>query len=164
MKRQDYELIRSGSVEGLHASLKNLERRLQFTMLGWALSVVVLGLLGAFALVLLREAMQPSVVRARTIQVVDAAGHTRIDLGVGFSGASLALYDSAGKSRLGFIVASDGPKVVLSDAAEHDRASLEVSASGLPDFVLSDGAGYQAILTPSTVIFDKNKKVFWAAP
>ena len=164
MKRQEYELVPHGSLEALHASLRRVERKLQLTMVGFALSVVVLGLLGAFALGVLREALQPTVLRARTIQVVDTAGRTRIELGVGFHGPSLALYDSTGKSRLGLAVTSDGPMVALSDASEGERVSLGVPASGVPDFILSDRAGFQAILTSSTALFHKDKSILWVAP
>jgi len=164
MKTKQYELVPAGSLEALHDSLKAVERKLQFTLAGWALSVVVLGLLGTLALGLVREAVHPTDIRARTIQVVDAAGRTRADLGVGSDGPALTLYDAAGKARLGLIVTSDGPRIALSDSFEAQRTSLEVTASGTPDFTISDSVGYQAILTPSTVLFHKDKKIFWASP
>jgi hypothetical protein len=164
MKRKEYEMVPAGSVDALETVLKAMERRLQLTMVGWGLSVIVLGLVTAFALWIVRDSLRPAEIRARTIQVVDAAGRTRASLGVGSDGPSLTLYDDAGKSRLGLVVASDGPRVVLSDPFETQRASLEVSSSGMPDFTLSDSIGFQSILTPSTVLFHKDKKIFWASP
>lgn len=164
MKRKEYEMVPAGSLDTLEAVLKATERRLQWTMAGWGLSVIVLGLVTAIALGIVRDALRPAEIRARTIQVVDAAGRTRVGLGVGSDGPALTLYDAAGKSRLGLIVTSDGPRVVLSDAFETQRTLLEVGASGMPDFTLSDSIGFQAILTPSTVLFHKDKKVFWTSP
>jgi hypothetical protein len=103
-------------------------------------------------------------VRAHSIRVIDTAGRTRVDMGTGPDGPAVTLYDAAGRSRLELLVTSDGPKVVLADSLEAERESLEVHSSGMPDFTLMDSAGYQAILTPSTVVFDKDKKVFWTSP
>jgi hypothetical protein len=163
-KVKEYELIPAGSLEALRGSLNAMERKLQLTMAGWALSVAVLGGLGVVALGVLHDALRPADVRARTIRVVDAAGRTRLDMGTGPDGPAVTLYDATGKSRLELLVTSDGPKVMLADTLEAERTSLEVHTSGMPDFVLTDGAGYQAILTPSTVVFDKDKKVFWTSP
>jgi hypothetical protein len=164
MKSKEYEMVPAGSLDALESVLRVMERRLRWTMAGWGLSVIVLGLVTAFALVIVRDAMRPTEIRVRAIQVVDAAGRTRVDLGVGSDGPALTLYDAAGKSRLGLIVSSDGPRVALSDAFETQRTLLEVGASGMPDFTLSDSLGFQAILTPSTVLFHKDKKLFWASP
>jgi hypothetical protein len=164
MKRKEYEMVPVGSLDALETVLKAMERRVQLTMVGWGLSVVVLGLVAVLALWIVRDSLRPAEIRARTIQIVDAAGRTRASLGVGSDGPALTLYDDAGKSRLGLVVASDGPRVVLSDPFETQRASLEVSSSGMPDFTLSDSIGFQSILTPSTVLFHKDKKIFWASP
>jgi hypothetical protein len=164
MKKKEYEMVPAGSLETLETILRAMERRLQLTMVGWGLSVIVLGLVTAFALGIVRETLRPAEIRARTIQVVDAAGRTRAYLGAGADGPALTLYDDAGKSRLGLVVTSDGPRVVLADGFEAQRALLEVSASGIPDFSLSDSIGFQSILTPSTVLFHKDKKIFWASP
>ena len=163
-KTKEYELVPAGSLEALHSSLKALERKLQVTMIGWALSVVVLGALGAFALGIVREAIHPADIRARAIQIVDTAGRTRADLGVGSDGPAFTFYDTAGKSRLALVVTSDGPRIALSDSFEAQRTALELSASGTPDFTLTDSIGYQAILMPSTVVFNKDRKVIWASP
>ena len=164
MKSKEYEMVPAGSLDALETVLMAMERRLRWTMAGWGLSVIVLGLVAAFALGIVRDALRPAEIRVRTIQVVDAAGRTRADLGVGADGPGLTLYDTAGKSRLGLLVTSEGPRIVLSDAYEAQRTLLEVGASGMPDFTLSDSIGFQAILTPSTVLFHKDKKVFWASP
>lgn len=164
MKKKEYEMVPAGSLDALEAVLRATERRLQLTMVGWGLSVIVLGLVAAFALGIVRDALRPAEIRARTIQVVDAAGRTRVGLDVGSDGPALTLYDAAGKSRLGLTVTSDGPRVVLSDAFEAQRTLLEVGASGMPDFTLSDSIGFQSILTPSTVLFHKDRKVFWTSP
>jgi hypothetical protein len=164
MKRKEYEMVPAGSLDALETVMKAMERRLQLTMVGWGLSVLVLGLVTAFALGIVRDALRPADIRVHTIQVVDAAGRTRVGLGLGSDGPALTLYDAAGKSRLGLIVTSDGPRVVLSDAFEAQRLLFEVGASGMPDFTLSDSIGFQAILTPSTVLFHKDRKVFWTSP
>lgn len=164
MKRKEYEMVPAGSLDALETVLKAMERRLQLTMAGWGLSVLVLGVVTAFALGIVRETLRPSDIRVRSIQLVDAAGRTRAGLGLGADGPALTLYDAAGKSRLGLVVTPDGPRVVLSDAFEAPRMALEVGSAGMPDFTVSDSIGFQAILTPSTVLFHKDRKVFWTSP
>jgi hypothetical protein len=163
-KTKEYELVPTGSLETLEGSLRAMERKLQLTMVGWALSVVVLGVLGVIALGVLHDALHPSDLRARSIRVIDTAGRTRLDMGTGPDGPAVTLYDAGGKMRLELLVTADGPKVVLADSLEAERTALEVNSSGMPDFTLTDSGGYQAILTPSTVVFDKDKKVFWTSP
>jgi hypothetical protein len=164
MTKKEYEMVPAGSLDALEAVLRATERRVKLMMVGWGLSVIVLGLLTAFALGIVRDALRPADIRARTIQVVDAAGRMRVGLDVGSDGPALTLYDAAGKARLGLTVTSDGPRVVLADALEAQRTLLEVGASGMPDVMLSDNIGFQAVLTPSTILFNKDRKIIWTSP
>lgn len=64
--------------EDLHARLCKVERRFRAVVTAWTLSTVVFGVLGAW---MGQAHSQPSVVRARELQVVDDQGRVRISLG-----------------------------------------------------------------------------------
>lgn len=104
-------------LEALRARLEQVERRLRFAAVAWVASVLVAILLGVAAQ---QAVSQPEVLRARRIEVVDAAGRTRISLGTAPDGTSwLGLQDAAGEIRAGLAVFPDGsPRLTLWDAAE----------------------------------------------
>ena len=93
----------------------------------------------------------PVVLRGRSFEVVDAAGKTRLGLGV---------------------MKPDGrPGLVLSDAAGKGRVVLSVNSSGNPGLDLYDAAGKLRVLlsvnsdgNPGLALLDKNGTVVWKAP
>ncbi len=67
---------------------------------GWVLSVVTLVLLGV---AVQQAASQPQVLRARRIEVVDAAGKARVVLGVLPTGVGLSVMDTAYRPRVALV-------------------------------------------------------------
>jgi hypothetical protein len=88
------------------------------------------------------EHQEFEVLRARRIEVVDAAGRMRIGLGVRSDGLpGLTLRDAAGRVRVGLVVLPEGTGLNLSDAAGRTRATLAVHPDGSPRFLLLDATG-----------------------
>lgn len=133
----------SQEFDAIHARLEKLERRLRVTLVGWVLSLVVLVLLGATAQ---RAISQPTVLRARSLEIVDQTGQARIVLSVdripgrsdvrpGVSG--IWLLDAAGKPRARLSSADDGSfSLSFSDPARPQFSTLS-----LDGFILSDTTG-----------------------
>jgi hypothetical protein len=129
---QEFEILR--------ARLQRLERRVLVVTLGWVLSVATFVLLG----VAVQQAVsQPEVLRARRIEVVDAAGRLRILLGVLPDGTPmLGLSDAARRLRIGLAVHPNGlAQLTLGDAAGRTRISLALLLDGTPSLFLQDAAG-----------------------
>ena len=117
------------------------------------------------------------VVRARSFDVVDAAGKEWASLGLvggtpgltlfdaagqvranlhlltGEGYASLSLCDGTGRRRVDLTVFSDGtPWVGLMDAAGKMRASLETSRDGDPNLTVYDAAGHERAALGTTTL------------
>lgn len=128
---QEFEILRE--------RLERLERRMRVVVAGWVLSVAVFVLLG----VTVQQAVsQPEVLRARRIDVVDAAGRIRIMLAVTPDGSVLAFSDAAGRQPITLGVLSDGSSALgFADAAGRKRIMLGVLSEGSPGLGLLDAAG-----------------------
>lgn len=130
----------SPEVEILRARLERLERRMRVVVAGWVLSAVVFVLLG----VAVQQAVsQPEVLRARRIEVVDAAGRASIMLGVTPDGKVplLLFFDATGETRglLGMTL-NGGLQLRFNDAAGRARIVLATSPDR-PEVVLTDATG-----------------------
>jgi len=155
MEQQEFEALRK--------RLDRVERRLRVAVVGWVVSIATVVVLG----VAVQQAVsQPEVLRARSFEVVDAAGRVRIALAVGRDGSSglglydvagrvrgvlsvlpdgspgLGLYDAAGQARIGLgLLPDESPWLSLLDAAERERIALDVFPDGSPMLTLKDAAG-----------------------
>jgi hypothetical protein len=139
MERQEFEALR--------ARVESLERRMRIAVAGWVLSVVALVVLGVAAQ---QAVSQPGVLRARSFEVVDAAGRRRIGLGVLPDGSpKLGLHDAAGRTRAGLAVLPGGsPVLALDDAAGRTRIMLTLTPDGSPWLTLNDAAGRVVFRAP----------------
>lgn len=136
----------------------------------WILSVAVFTFLGV---AVHRAVFKPEVLRARRIEVVDAAGRPRIGLVVTPEGSSgLALWDAAGQMCTMLAAGPDGTPFLsfwdaaergrillgfrpdgtvglsLGDDAERTRIRLVVDPDGTPELSLLDAAGGGAVPGP----------------
>ncbi len=153
----------------LRTRIERLERRMRMVVAGWVLSVAVV-LLG----VAVQEAVsQPETLRARRIEVVDAAGRTRIGLGTLPDGsAALSLADAAGRVRIGLGTFPDGrPRLSLMDAAGRERIGLGTLPDGSPGLSLADAAERTRIFlvtlpdgSPVLSLWDAAGRVLFRAP
>ncbi len=111
----------------LKTQVYKLEWRLRCAFIGWATSFTILVLLGVLVQ---HVASQPSVLRARTLSIVDDKGRVRIalDASSAFGEPNIQLRDEAGKTRLWLIVYSNTPVVQLQDEEGHIR--FELSSRG----------------------------------
>lgn len=158
-------------VEVLRERLERLEGRMRVVMTGWVLSVAVFVLLGVTAQ---QTASQPEVLRARRIEVVDAAGRQRIGLGVAADGIShLSLRDAGGQIRTMLGVAPDGSGSALGfhDAAGEIRAVLGIAPDGMTWLTLRDAAGQMRLRlavfpdgSPRLTLHDAAERVLFRAP
>ena len=84
----------------------------------------------------------PGSLRVSRVEVVDAAGKTRVLLSAESGGqAGLSLYDAAENPRVGLAVGNDGiPQLLMKDAAGKGRLALVVLPSG-PGIGWSDATG-----------------------
>jgi hypothetical protein len=122
--------------ESLQARLHRVERRMRLVLVGWIASAVALVLLGVVAG---GATSQPEVLRAQAVEVVDAAGKTRIALHVRQGVAVVRLADRVGQSRIEFAVFPDEyAGVQLSDGAGRPRIRLSVDSGGAPALWLFD--------------------------
>lgn len=135
MERQEFEVLRT--------RVQRLERRMRVAVAGWVVSVVVVVLLG----VAVQQAVsQTEVLRARRIEVVDAAGRRRIILEVLPDGTSgLSLWDAAGQARIALTVLPDGPPSVGLGDGVLSRILLTVLPDGTPGLSLRAAAGRTGI-------------------
>jgi hypothetical protein len=85
-------------LEALRLRVQRLERRLCTVLVAWLISVLVLGFLGPFVQPAIS---QPSVLRARTLEIIDAKGKPVIRLRTSeIGGALVEIADGAGKTRV----------------------------------------------------------------
>jgi len=134
-------------VWAMHARLQRVENRLRVVALGWLLSIVVFGVLAIGVRQAASQQQQTAppldLLRARSIEVVDAAGNARIALNVSAEGtAEIVLSESAGKGRMWFSVRSDGiPSAVLADAMGKGRIWMTAYPDRSSGLILSDATG-----------------------
>jgi len=135
----------SPEVELLRSRVDKLEQRVRMVVMGWVLGVTVFLLLG----VAVRQAIsQPEVLRARRIEVVDAAGRARISLLVAPDGnyAQFLLQGAAGES-IGLAVFAD--RTLSLSLADATRVRLQLALHRFPDgsgLTLYDAAGEKRIV------------------
>ena len=130
-----------------------------------------------------KPAAVPDVVKAKSFQVVDAAGKRRAGMAVDSDGNPfLGLFDAAGTTRARLAMISDGTTALaFYDAAGKGRAMLSIAKDGRPSLMLLDSNEIRAVLgatsltaikteevtirpESSLVLFDKDGKVMWQAP
>jgi hypothetical protein len=129
MEHQEFDILR--------ARVERLERRMRVVVAGWVLSVAVFVLLG----VAVQQAIsQPEVLRARRIEVVDAAGRERIGLDVNPEGnARMQFLDVRGRTRM--FLTTDGPGIALFDEAGDILLAISLGFRGSsPTIMLRDAA------------------------
>ncbi len=136
MERYELDVIR--------ARLENVERRLRVTLVAWVGSIVALVLLGVAAQ---HATSQPTVLRARSLEVVDEQGMARVVLSVdripgssesrpGVSG--IWLLDATGRHLATLNSAANGySSLSFSDPAR----PLQFGTLSLEGLILSDGKG-----------------------
>jgi len=153
----------------LQARLTQVEHRLRATRTGWLVSVVVFTLLG---MGVRQAASQSEIVRARGIEVVDAAGTVRIGFNVHSEGAEVMVADAAGKGRIWLNVKPDGtPGAVFTDSTGKGRIWITAHPDRPAGLILSDGTGRGRIwigafndTSTGLVLVDQNGKVLFQAP
>jgi hypothetical protein len=122
--------------EAMEIRLGRIERRLRIVQVGWAMTGIVLVLLGIGAR---QVSSQPAIVRGRGVEVVDEAGRARIELGVRYGIALLRMADPAGRPRVELAVFPDGfPGLQFADADGRPRIRLGVGTAGEPELWLLD--------------------------
>ena len=129
----------SRNSDGLQIRLQKVERCLRIIVAGWMLSVTMLVVLGAGVQ---HAISQPVTLRARAIQIVDAADRVRARLGVSDDGTpALYLFDSAGMPRAILTVSSDNKVgLLLGDAAGKANTQLTVSPKGDAQLLFQDAS------------------------
>jgi hypothetical protein len=152
------------------ARLVRMERRLRVTTTGWAITLIVIAVLGLFSS---RASSQSESVRARALEVIDAAGVVRVALSVQPEGiAEIALSDAGGRGRMWLHVRPDGtPSVVLADNAGRGRIWLASYGDRTSGLLMADGQGRGRawlgtnVAGPSgLVLIDENGLVQFRAP
>ena len=139
-------LMEPEAVEALQNRVRKLERLMKLTTIAWVLATILLTVLT----LTVRQVTLFRVLRGRGLEIVDAAGHQRMRMGMTQDGASvLRLYDGTAKERLGLFVDGSGATgLVLFGAGEHQRASLTVLAAGTPELRLNDTEGRELFAAP----------------
>jgi len=139
-------LMEPEAVEALQNRVRKLERLMKLTTIAWVLATILLTVLT----LTVRQVTSFRVLRGRGLEIVDAAGHQRMRMGMTQDGASvLRLYDGTAKERLGLFVDGSGAAgLVLFGAGEHQRASLTVLAAGTPELRLNDSKGQELFTAP----------------
>lgn len=119
-------------VEALRIGIARLERRMRLIVAGWVFSVAAFVL---FGVIVQHAASQPTVLRVRRIEVIDAVGRTRIELNGGSVADGrpwLRLMDPEGQKR--FELTGEGrpewsPWLTIADAK--GEATVELTESWL---------------------------------
>ncbi len=134
------------AVEVLQIRVRKLERLMKLSTIAWVLATILLTVLT----LTMRQVTSYRVLRSRGIEIVDVAGHQRMQMGMTRDGASvLRLYDGTQKERLGLFVDGSGATgLVLFAAGENQRASLTVLAAGTPQLRLNDAQGQELFAAP----------------
>ncbi|MBM3500865.1 MAG: hypothetical protein FJX74_19575 [Armatimonadetes bacterium] len=132
MEQQEFEALRK--------RLDRVERRLRVAVVGWVVSIATVAVLVVVQQVVPQP--EPEVLRARRIEVVDAAGRARIVLDTAPSGSPvLILLDAAGRGRIALDVSPGGTQMLIFwDAAGRARIGLRVGPDGTPTLGLYDAA------------------------
>lgn len=132
--------------DALVARVRRLERFMRLSILAWMLAAILFSLLEFTQF----ERNRNRVLRGEGLEIVDAAGHQRLRIGMTRDGASvLRLYDGAAQERLGLFVARSGASgLVLFAEGEQQRASLTVLPAGMPQIRLSDDRGEDLFAAP----------------
>lgn|SRR2546422_9081853 len=136
----------SGS-QVLNARLSLVERRLRAVITLWALSLFAMVPLG----VLIQQAgSQPTIVRARSIEIVDRAGMERLLLSITSDGTpGLRVRDAKGKVRLELSVDPKGrPGLTFADDSGKLRAVFVLLAEEGPTLRMFDAAGKEVFRAP----------------
>ena len=139
-------LMEPEAVEALQNRVRKLERLMKLTTIAWVLATILLTVLT----LTVRQVTSFRVLRGRGLEIVDAAGHQRMWMGMTRDGASvLRLYDGTAKERLGLFVDGSGATgLVLFGAGEQQRAALTVLAAGAPELRLHDSKGQELFTAP----------------
>ncbi len=138
-------------VEVLSARVRSVEQRLRITLVGWVLSVVVLGVFWVGAQRAASQTDIQSNVRARSLDVYDDSNKRRLGIGISKEGnPGIWLYDATDKARVHFGI--DGgvkPEVWFADETGAIRMHVGTNGSGDPGIWIYDASG---------------KSVTWSAP
>ncbi len=151
-------------VEAIQARLQTVERRLRLTLMGWVVSFVILVLLGAAAQ---HATSQPTVLRARSLEVIDDAGRARIVLSAdsvpgepeaqpGVSG--LWLLDAMGRPLASL---SSAPNGYSSLSFNDPIRPLQFGTFSLDGLILSDtnGRGRIQLIPDGLSLWDKGRRM-----
>ncbi len=140
----------NGEMEAMSIRLQRIEHRLRVVSLGWLMSIVVFGVLAIGVQQAVSQqpgALQPllpqDILRARSIEVVDATGNVRIALNVTPEGiAEIAMAESAGRGRMWLTVRPDGiPSMTLADSMGKGRIWMTAYPDRSSGLILSDPLG-----------------------
>ncbi len=151
-------------LEALNVRVQNLEWRLRVTLVAWVVSLIVVVVLVAASQ---RTTSQPTVVRARAVEVIDETGRARIVLSAdrvpgtseprpGVTG--IWLLDRAGRQLTQLSAASNGSSSLsFSDPAR----PLQFGTFNLDGLILSDTAGKGRIqLMPDGLsVWDRGRRM-----
>jgi len=131
--------VEAREFDKLYTQMRIVERRLRLIVTGWILSLVAFLLIGLWVQA---ATSQPSILRARRLEITDDTGQARIAFDVIQKRPSIWLRDESGKRRLGLAVAQYGvPVLWLLDSEERKRIEISVLPDGAGALVLSDGPG-----------------------
>jgi hypothetical protein len=131
-------------LEALRIHVQRLERRLFSVLVAWLISVLALLLLGLFV----QSAIsQPSALRARTLEIIDAKGKPVIRLGTSeIAGALIEITDGAGKTRV--VISGSASTLWINDkSGEKPLLALGVDLDG-PWLKLVDPKGRTLFKAP----------------
>lgn len=108
----------------LMARLQRVERRQRMTLIGWALSLTCLVVLGAGVH---PAGSQSSVIRASEFDVVDASGRDVIAIGLDAEGmAGLRVYDQRKQPRLAVGFSGSGPSASFGITLYNKQAKVQI--------------------------------------
>lgn len=159
-------IIDEREIATLKGRLNHLERRARLQFVGWAVFSLMLLVLSIGTT---RSGAQPTILRARAFELVDASGRPMAYLMTTSAGdPSLSLLDQSGRDRvvlstlrgqprLSFRDSSGNSRIylftsettapvgntglILSDSADRNRVQLTIQQDGSPLFVLKDSRG-----------------------
>ncbi len=141
----------NGEMETMYARLQRVEHRLRVVSIAWLMSIVVFGVLAIGVQLAMSQqpgGLQPvlpqdNVIRARGVEVVDAAGNVRIALSVTPDGiAEISLAEQAGRGRMWLTVRPDGISgMALADSMGKGRIWMTAYPDRSSGLILSDPTG-----------------------
>ena len=160
------------TAEVLAARLAAVERRLRLSTFVWLGIVIVLTVVSFGAQ---RALSQTSALHARSLDIVDASGRTRISLGLNTNGApGIWVYDAHSKSRVYVgLSAQAAPAIELEDKSEKIRVYLGLGAGegSAPELSLTDPRGDQRLYVgwsttekPLFSVYGADGKTLWSSP